>query len=228
MMTDSVWETIYVWATTVAGVREEDAHRLENNESLCRSETLEAFLGFAGYRMRGQAPSWSNRLREICYSIGETFKADPSSPYGALYRQRLDEEIAANDAGRYAREAARLGSGERIQHQPALDWITGCYAKWMTKRYFIQMRTAADNGALRTYLGIHRGAPGSGQRMLSPKHLQMRSVRYAVKRFLLHYWTVMTWESRQFWIMPPRGEEATAVPPGYEWIYHQDQHTSED
>jgi hypothetical protein len=72
-----------------------------------------AFAGIAGDGQkkweRGQKRPFNAQLKTLCWKIGESFlklSNHPDCYYGHLYRERKEREVAKNDAGDFAEQAA--------------------------------------------------------------------------------------------------------------------------
>jgi hypothetical protein len=60
---------------------------------------------------KGKKRPWNASLKRLCFLIGECFVKVSNSPkdfYGHFYRQRKEQEIAKNDRGEFAEQAARV------------------------------------------------------------------------------------------------------------------------
>lgn len=66
---------------------------------------------------KGTRRPWNGSLKRLCWLIGESFvkvSANESDTYGKVYRARKDQEIANNEAGRYADQAAASLSAKKF------------------------------------------------------------------------------------------------------------------
>jgi hypothetical protein len=69
---------------------------------------------------KGKKRPWNASLKRLCWLIGQSFVKVSNNPkdfYGHYYRKRKDVEIANNDAGRFADQAARILTEKKISKE---------------------------------------------------------------------------------------------------------------
>jgi len=65
---------------------------------------------------KGEKRPWNASLKVLCFKAGECFvkvQNNENDVYGKLYRQRKDLEIAKNEAGAFAEQAAKALAGKK-------------------------------------------------------------------------------------------------------------------
>ena len=66
---------------------------------------------------KGQKRPWNAKLKTLCWKAGESFvkvSGDPEAYYGQTYAQRKAQEVAKNEAGDFAEQAAAILEKKRI------------------------------------------------------------------------------------------------------------------
>ena len=61
---------------------------------------------------------WNGNLKVLCWKLGDSFvkqSGRPNAFYGRLYRERKEQEVAYNEAGRFRAQAEETLSTKRIQ-----------------------------------------------------------------------------------------------------------------
>lgn len=133
---------------------------------------------------------WNAQLKTLAWKIGESFvkvRNNDKDFYGKHYVARKAIEIAANESGAYADQAAaKLQKFDIGQKTDAYLWYSGC----LTPKDAQQIRDT-DSSAREGVARKLAGKPGSGIPMLPPAHIHARAKRYAVKLFLSHFHEAM-------------------------------------
>jgi hypothetical protein len=103
------------WAKSIIGIGPVLAAGLAANIRIEDAPTVAHIWRFAGLDPshewnRGELCPWNPRLKRVAFLIGESFVKVSNHErdyYGRLYAKRKRQEIAANEAGRYAGQARR-------------------------------------------------------------------------------------------------------------------------
>ena len=104
------------WARSVVGIGPVIAAGLLAHIDIEKAPTVGHIWRFAGLDPtskweKGQKRPHNGRLKTLCWKIGESFvklKGNEDDVYGNIYEQRKAYEIARNDAGMYAEQAAAV------------------------------------------------------------------------------------------------------------------------
>lgn len=104
------------WAQSIVGIGPIISAGLLANIDISRAETAGQVWRFAGLdptrtAKKGEKRSWNGSLKRLCFLIGESFvkvQNNPQDTYGQIYVARKAREIAKNEAGDYAEQAARI------------------------------------------------------------------------------------------------------------------------
>jgi hypothetical protein len=184
------------WAREIVGVGPVLAAGLLAHIPIERTPTPSALWKFAGLApgqtyVKGQKRDWNASLKVLCWKLGDSFikqSGRPNCYYGHLYLQRKEKELARNKA-----VVERVWQGGSMPDNAAI--ING--------RYF---QGGNCQAALRELTNRNirdkelRATLESGK--LPESQLLMRARRWAVKRFLLHYWQAAWWA--HYHTQPPR------------------------
>ena len=134
---------------------------------------------------KGQKRPWNAQLKTLFYKVGESFvkfSGHPDCFYGKYWRERKDDEIARNCAGRFADQATRALAAKNFgATTDARAWYSGCFTGDAARQIF-----AADADVRLKLFAKLKGAPGSGIPMLPPAHIHARARRATVKLFISH------------------------------------------
>ena len=103
------------WAKSIVGIGPVISAGLAAHIDVTRSQTVGGIWRFAGLDptvewKKGQKRPWNAALKTLCWKTGECFVKVSNHEhdfYGHLYAKRKEKEIAANDAGAFADQAAR-------------------------------------------------------------------------------------------------------------------------
>jgi hypothetical protein len=109
--TDS--QPIGVWAKSICGIGPVIAAGLMAHIDIEKAPTAGHIWSFAGLDPtvewgKGEKRPWNARLKVLCWKIGESFvkvSGNDRDVYGKLYLERKQQELAANDAGKFADQA---------------------------------------------------------------------------------------------------------------------------
>jgi len=115
------------WARAQKGIGPVIAAGLYGHIDLEIARTAGAIWRFAGLDPtvkweKGKKRPWNTSLKTLCWKIGESFVKVSSSEdafYGQLYRARKEYEVARNEAGELAEQAARIVQGNPRHAQAA-------------------------------------------------------------------------------------------------------------
>lgn len=103
-----------IWARSITGIGPVIAAGLLANIDIHESPTVGHIWRFAGldptnkWEKSTKRP-WNGSLKRLCWLIGESFvkvSANESDVYGQVYKSRKELEIARNEAGAFAEQAA--------------------------------------------------------------------------------------------------------------------------
>jgi hypothetical protein len=103
------------WAKSIVGIGPVISAGLAAHIDVTRCKTVGGIWRFAGLDptvewKKGQKRPWNAALKTLCWKTGECFVKVSNHEhdfYGHLYAQRKEKEIAANEAGKFADQAAR-------------------------------------------------------------------------------------------------------------------------
>jgi len=104
------------WSLSIKGIGPVIAAGLLANIDVGRTPHVGHLWSFAGVAAsgkrweKGQKRPWNASLKTLCWKAGESFVKVSGSEdafYGQLYKRFKAEELARNEAGRYAEQAAR-------------------------------------------------------------------------------------------------------------------------
>ncbi len=103
------------WAKSIVGIGPVISAGLAAHIDVARCTTVGSIWRFAGLDptvewKKGTKRPWNASLKTLCWKIGESFvkvSGCDDDFYGHLYARRKDQEIAANEAGQFADQAAR-------------------------------------------------------------------------------------------------------------------------
>lgn len=134
---EQIRRTLESWTETIPAARWAKgivgpviAAGLAAHIEISRCPTVGRIWRFAGLDptqvwVKGKKCPWNAALKALCWRIGEAFARWPSDQahfYAGLYRQRKAQEEAANEAGKFARQAAA-----KLQLAGANDEERRCY-----------------------------------------------------------------------------------------------------
>jgi hypothetical protein len=98
--------------------------------------------------VKGETRFWNGRLKTLCWKIGESFvkvSNNQNDVYGHIYRQRKDLEIAQNEAGNYADQAAskletvNIGKGTEAYKYYSQGHLPPAHIHERAKRYAVKI-----------------------------------------------------------------------------------------
>lgn len=106
---------IGVWAREVTGIGPVIAAGLMAHIDITRAPTVGHIWRYAGLDPttkwdKGQKRPWNAELKTLCWKIGESFVKVSSKPdafYGHIYLERKAQEVAKNENGDFAEQAAK-------------------------------------------------------------------------------------------------------------------------
>lgn len=110
------------WARAQIGIGPVIAAGLLAHFDIKKAPTNGHFWSFAGLDPRaewrkGEKRPWNADLKRLCWLVGESFvkvSGNEGALYGQLYKTRKEAEIAANEAGKYADQAAAVLERKKI------------------------------------------------------------------------------------------------------------------
>ncbi len=102
------------WARSQVGIGPVIAAGLLAHLDITKANTAGAFWSYAGMDPRstwekGQKRPWNAQLKVLCWKLGESFvkvSGNEDAFYGKVYKDRKAMELAKNEAGEYAEQAA--------------------------------------------------------------------------------------------------------------------------
>lgn len=111
----SASQEIGVWARSVSGVGPVIAAGLMADIDITRAPTVGHIWRYAGLDPttkwgKGQKRPWNADLKTLCWKIGESFvkvSGKPDAFYGHVYLERKAQEVARNERGDFADQAAK-------------------------------------------------------------------------------------------------------------------------
>lgn len=173
---------------------------------------------------KAQKRPWNAKLKVLTWKLGESFikvQNNESDFYGKLFAKRKLYDVARNDDGQLADQAAAIMAAKKIgKDTDAYKWYAGCMTLENAKQFRL-----LDPAQRPAFLKQKAGEPGSGTPMLPPDHLNARARRYAVKMFLSHLHHVM-WEDYHgsappvpyaFEKLPDQDHRHYIAPPDWPW-----------
>ena len=104
------------WARTQKGIGPVIAAGLDAHIDITKAPTVGHIWRFAGldptvkWEKKTKRP-WNAQLKTLCWKIGESFvkvSGDETALYGKVYKERKEKEVAKNEAGDFADQAARI------------------------------------------------------------------------------------------------------------------------
>jgi hypothetical protein len=118
----SASQPLGVWARSIVGIGPVIASGLLAHIDLEKSPTVGHIWAFGGYDPtktweKGQKRPWNASLKTLLWKLGESFvkvSGHEDDIYGKLYLQRKAAEIEANEAGRFADQAAAALTKKKI------------------------------------------------------------------------------------------------------------------
>lgn len=216
----SAAQEIGAWARQHVGVGPVIAAGLLAHIDISQSPTPSSLWKFAGLAPgqryeRGVKRDWNARLKVLCWKMGESFVKNSGRDncyYGKLYRERKKFEVDRNNA---VWEVPRHAVSEQGTIYTTDGLVVRCAQ--IEGHWFVQGNAQAALEALTTKNirdADYRATLLSGK--LPDGQLDMRARRYAVKRFLVHYWQAGYW--LHYGTEPPRAYV----------LEHMPQHTHEE
>lgn len=102
------------WLLSLIGIGPVIAAGLLAHIDITKANTAGKIWRFAGLDStvewnKGEKRPWNADLKRLCFLLGESFvktQNNKNAFYGPLFRQRKDQEIARNERGEYAQQAA--------------------------------------------------------------------------------------------------------------------------
>lgn len=125
------------WARSVVGVGPVIGAGLLAHIDITKAPTAGHIFSFAGLNpkqewKKGEKRPWNADLKTLCWKMGESFvktQGHPDAVYGPLYAERKAREIAQNEAGEFAEQAAKVLKTRRIgKMTEAYKWYSGEHA----------------------------------------------------------------------------------------------------
>lgn len=112
------------WAQSICGIGPVLSAGLVAHVDVKTSANVSKLWSFAGLNptqkwSRGEKRPWNARLKVLAYKIGESFvkvQGNPRDIYGRFYAERKAREIARNEAGLFAEQAAAVLAARRYSH----------------------------------------------------------------------------------------------------------------
>lgn len=110
----SAAQPVGIWARSITGIGPVIAAGLLANIDIRQAPTVGHIWRFAGLDPtvrweKGQKRPWNGSLKRLCWLIGESFvkvSSNDSDTYGKVYKARKEQEIAKNESGDFADQAA--------------------------------------------------------------------------------------------------------------------------
>lgn len=110
------------WMREIMGVGPVIAAGFLAHIDITKAETAGAVWRFAGQDptciwKKGEKRPWNADLKTLCWKLGNSFvkvSGKEKSVYGRLYRERKAQEIAKNEAGEFAKQAAGILAARNI------------------------------------------------------------------------------------------------------------------
>lgn len=110
------------WLRSIHGVGPVIAAGLLAHIDITRAKTAGAIWRYAGLDPtskwgKGQKRPWNASLKTLCWKVGESFVKQSNHDrcfYGKIYQQRKEAETAANEAGKFADQAAAILESRKI------------------------------------------------------------------------------------------------------------------
>lgn len=111
------------WALNQHGIGPVITAGLLAHIDIHRAPTVGHIWSFAGLNpsavwSKGQKRPWNAALKTLCWKIGDSFVKTHNSPkcvYGPIYAARKKVEVAKNEAGEFAEQAAATLAAKKIQ-----------------------------------------------------------------------------------------------------------------
>lgn len=115
--------TVGVWLQSITGIGPVIAAGLLAHIDITRAPTAGAVWRYAGLDPtskweKGEKRPWNASLKTLCWKAGESFvkvQANESDVYGKVYAERKELEVARNERGDFADQAARVLQEKRIR-----------------------------------------------------------------------------------------------------------------
>jgi len=183
------------WLRSICGIGPVISAGLMAHIDITQAPTVGHIWRFAGldptlkWEPKTKRP-WNAALKRLCWIVGESFtkvSGLDSDVYGKVYVARKAQEIANNDAGKFADQAAAaLVAKSYGEDTGARKWYGGEYPAGACAKI-----AALDTAKRDALLKKMRVEPGRGVPMLPPARIHLRAQRYAVKLFLSAYHEVL-------------------------------------
>lgn len=181
------------WAKTVYGCGPILASAFAAYIDIERTPSVSGLWSLAGLNPeakweKGQKRPWNAALKVARWKLGDSFRKfhkREECTYGHLYAKRKVYEVANNDKGTYADQAVTTLRERNIKDIATRKWYGGCYPAGTTAGVLAVLFEDAARQTLERdrYLREVELAPGDGVPMLPLGRIDMRSMRYSVKRF---------------------------------------------
>jgi hypothetical protein len=185
------------WLRSITGIGPVIAAGLMANIDIHKAPTAGHIWRFAGLDPtmkweKGSKRPFNASLKRLAWIVGESFTKVAglqSDVYGKIYVARKKTEIARNDAGIFAEQAATaLATKDWTKRDTdAKRWYLGQYRAGTCAT----IAGIQDMAEREKYLKSVRLEPGEGVAMLPPGRIHLRAQRYAVKLLLSHYQHVL-------------------------------------
>lgn len=113
-----------IWCKSICGIGPVISAGLLAHIDIRKAPTVGHIWSFAGLNPtvvwgKGQKRPWNARLKVLCWKIGESFvkvQNNPKDTYGQVFVARKAIEIAQNESGAFADQAASIIATKRIGH----------------------------------------------------------------------------------------------------------------
>jgi hypothetical protein len=176
-------------------------------------ETVGHWWSFAGVNPmqkwnKGELRPWSQGLKTLIWKASDSFVkvsgGDEPGYYGIVYKNRKVYEVAKNEAGDYAGQAAdALVKKKYGKETDAYSWYTGEWVRSskLNPLFAARVRELKDGGMSAKKAAEAAAGEFPLRPMLPPAHIDARAKRYAVKLFLAHVHDV--WYRHKYKKAPP-------------------------
>ncbi len=179
------------WAMQNVGIGKIMSAGLVAHIDVTKSPHLSSLWAFAGFPGDSEVKKWKKgekrpfnaNLKKLCFKIGESFVKNQNRQecyYGKLFAERKKLEWERNLNGAFSEYSKKQLTFK--------DWKKDSTAKLFYSGQLSPSKVRemiAGNGVP---LGVKPTQVGDEIPMLPPAHIHARARRYAVKRFLAHYW----------------------------------------
>lgn len=125
--------TVGQWLKSIVGIGPVIAAGLLAHIDITKAPTVGHIWSYARLNPdqvwgRGQKRPWNAKLKVLCWKAGESFvkvSNNPNDVYGHIYSERKELEIARNEAGQFADQAAAMLKAKKIgKDTEAYKWYS--------------------------------------------------------------------------------------------------------